>query len=334
MLPMTSLIRRRPIAMWYALTMVLSAWFFVVLPWLTDMRPDDVPGVGLAAIGNVPLPVGIWLIITRHPSLFTALCYAFAGTLAALVIIAIARGRDGLREYASRLRPWRDGVTAAQALPYYCVLLASFLGFAVMLVVVDHLTTRTGITVSDWRAIRPAGIDLLGAPWSGMVVGGSAAFLFNLVGGLLFNGGGVLEEMGWRGFALPNLQRHLTPLRASIIVGLFWFFWHELVPLSPMLFDWHTGTLGEALRTFGVYSGANIVSNIAGAIFFTYFFNRTGGSVIATMMMHGLYNTVPFGVPLANPALAYFAHVVFVAVAAGVVLRVSGPSLGLRANVQ
>jgi membrane protease YdiL (CAAX protease family) len=37
---------------------------------------------------------------------------------------------------------------------------------------------------------------------------------------------GPIEEFGWRGVALPLLQRRLTPLWAGIILGAIWAVWH------------------------------------------------------------------------------------------------------------
>ncbi len=34
------------------------------------------------------------------------------------------------------------------------------------------------------------------------------------------------EEIGWRGVALPSLQRQHSPLRASLILGIVWATWH------------------------------------------------------------------------------------------------------------
>ncbi len=43
---------------------------------------------------------------------------------------------------------------------------------------------------------------------------------------LVFLIAGPGEEFGWRGFALPRLERGLTPLRAALVVGLMWWAWH------------------------------------------------------------------------------------------------------------
>ncbi len=59
------------------------------------------------------------------------------------------------------------------------------------------------------------------------------------VAGLPF--GPLAEELGWRGFALPRLARQGTLIRAALIVGVAWTFWHLPLYWAPA----GTGISGE-----------------------------------------------------------------------------------------
>ena len=37
------------------------------------------------------------------------------------------------------------------------------------------------------------------------------------------------EELGWRGFLLPEFQKRFPNLKSAIIIGIVWFIWH--IPL-------------------------------------------------------------------------------------------------------
>ena len=43
---------------------------------------------------------------------------------------------------------------------------------------------------------------------------------------LLVTVGAPDEETGWRGYALPQLQRRFSTLTSSLIIAVLWFGWH------------------------------------------------------------------------------------------------------------
>jgi len=92
---------------------------------------------------------------------------------------------------------------------------------------------------------------------------------------------GVGEEPGWRGFALPRLQETLTPVRATLVVGSLWAFWH--LPLLAAADEPSHGL--DALPLVGV-SVLFIVTIVGYSFFYTYLWNRTQNVGLA-ILFHG-----------------------------------------------
>ena len=95
---------------------------------------------------------------------------------------------------------------------------------------------------------------------------------------LLFIGLG--EEPGWRGFALPRLQKTHSPLVASLILAPIWALWH--LPL-----------MGNEFPVAII--PAFLISLLGGTLIQTWLFNRSKGSVFAQMLFHATVNTVGAG---------------------------------------
>jgi membrane protease YdiL (CAAX protease family) len=96
----------------------------------------------------------------------------------------------------------------------------------------------------------------------------------------LVNGFG--EETGWRGFALPELQRRFSPATATLLVAGMWALWH--VPYFFVLAAYEDLGGGELV---GFALGI-----VAGAFVLTWLYNRSGGSVLLPVIWHGIYNVV------------------------------------------
>jgi uncharacterized protein len=110
----------------------------------------------------------------------------------------------------------------------------------------------------------------------------AALLLFGIGWGLV--GGGLLEELGWTGFAVPTLlrQRHGV-LSTGLIVGLLWGAWHFLVSF------WGSGTSSGAL-SLAIFLPAYLFTFLVGQlpafrVLMVWIYDRIG-SLLVAMLMH------------------------------------------------
>jgi len=101
-----------------------------------------------------------------------------------------------------------------------------------------------------------------------------APFVFIILGVIISAiPGAFMEELGWRGFALPRLQIRNNALFSSIILGLIWGVWH--IP-SKIYF-------GE---TNALIIFQSVLNFIPVTILFTWIFNNTKGSLLLVTLYH------------------------------------------------
>lgn len=92
-------------------------------------------------------------------------------------------------------------------------------------------------------------------------------------------GGPVGEELGWRGFVLPKLQKKLNPLISSIILGTIWASWH-----IPMFYFRVPG--------YDISFISYLLETIWLTILFTWLYNSTKGSLLIVILYHSFDNFV------------------------------------------
>ena len=85
---------------------------------------------------------------------------------------------------------------------------------------------------------------------------------------------GPMEEFGWRGVALPLLQRHHSPFFASLILGSLWGLWH-----APA---WLLSGTKQASWSFPMF----FLGVLAVAVIMTPMFNAAGGSILIAGLFH------------------------------------------------
>jgi membrane protease YdiL (CAAX protease family) len=90
---------------------------------------------------------------------------------------------------------------------------------------------------------------------------------------------GFGEEGGWRGFAIPFLQKKFNAFSSSTILAVFWIGWH--IPTFFYRYEFNPVMLAGFI--VGIY---------AGAILLTFLFNYTDGSLLAASIWHLTFNFV------------------------------------------
>lgn len=85
---------------------------------------------------------------------------------------------------------------------------------------------------------------------------------------------GTLEEFGWRGVALPLLQRKMAPFWAGLVVGIIWAVWHT--PAFLM-----SGTVYDNWSILPLFGGIIVLS-----IIITPLFNNSRSSLLIAYLYH------------------------------------------------
>ncbi len=196
---------------------------------------------------------------------------------AALIVTAVANGKAGLAEFRQRMTRWKVG-------PLWWGV-SAFSPFALFLLAVLLLR----LSGNPW----PDFAKLAGRPYgTGLWIGGS------LLSAIAY---GIGEEAGWRGFALPRLQYPRSALAATFILALIWALWH--LPMFFYRFEFGIGPL------IGFFLGL-----FAGAIWLTFLYNSTGGSILMVALWHTTWNVVNiFALVISLEVVAIMSTLVMVA---------------------
>jgi uncharacterized protein len=170
--------------------------------------------------------------------------------LSVLIVMMAINGRDGLKEIWKRMTRWRVHPL------WWMIALSPFFAYVI-------------INLTFW---------MFGGKSLGLLEMGQVEFLPPIGLGaiplwiLTF---GIGEETGWRGFALPRLQKKFNAITATIILWVIWAFWH-----LPLFFYSYEVSIIPGM----------LIGLLAGAITFTWLYNSTSGSILIVAIWHGLFD--------------------------------------------
>lgn len=243
-------------------------------------------GVPVAFLLAAPLlPVAV-SVSGYSPLAFLAV---WAPALSAFTVVGLTDGRAGLRAYARRVTALRG------RWPWYAAVLV---GVPLAYLLSALVASATG---GPALAVEPG--------W----------FSTFVVVALLRATQGPVEELGWRGFALPLLQRRYSGLVSAVLLGLVWALWHApALVISTAEFARVGPLLPGLVQLFVVL--------VATSVAITVVFNGSRGSVPIAVFFHWLTN---LDYPWESTSTVPIAQdVVFVAVATVVALTVGRQYLG------
>lgn len=206
-----------------------------------------------------------WEAPRAVPGILLSILQPLSPDIAAFAVAAFAFGAIGVKRLVRGYRFWGADVGWRRGLGVWGLMLLTFFVF---------------------MPLATAGLDALLMPegtwrWSGHAI--SWGLLPALFIALFLNVGAVTEESGWRGFAQPVLQSRMTPLAATLIVGVLWGVWH--FPARPDILLGAYGLWGG-----GLLLGILVVRFVFLSVVMAYFYNRVGGSTLIAIAMHGLHN--------------------------------------------
>jgi membrane protease YdiL (CAAX protease family) len=108
-----------------------------------------------------------------------------------------------------------------------------------------------------------------------------SSLIFGLGWGLV--GGGLLEETGWTGFAIPKLRRRYSILSTGVVVGILWGIWHFMIAF------WASNYLGGVdswIMFVAGFLAFYLLALPAYRVLLVWVFDRTGGNLPVIMLMH------------------------------------------------
>jgi membrane protease YdiL (CAAX protease family) len=171
-------------------------------------------------------------------------------SIMAIIFISFFHGRDGIKKILKKLTVWK-----VNPFFYLFVLFYTVLSYFIPL----WICNITGSTYEFYISSNIYNILL--------------NFLI-----VLIIGGPLGEELGWRGYVLPKLQNKLNPIYSSILLGIIWSCWH-----LPLFFIPGTAQYELPFILF-------VIEDISLSIIFTWVYNRTHGSLIFSILLHGSFN--------------------------------------------
>ena len=184
----------------------------------------------------------------------------FGPAISAFLVLAVTSGTPGILSLLRSIVHWRVGVR------WYLLALLGvpLLNLFAYLVVPG---TLSDFVAPDSRLLR--------------------VYLSEMAMSLTIGIAPLWEEVGWRGFALPCIQRLYGPVRGTLILGALWGFWHLPFFFGPLAqtgpdSTWLSATIALVEFSIGL-TGLSVVM--------TWILNNCGGSTLLAILIHAAFDS-------------------------------------------
>jgi membrane protease YdiL (CAAX protease family) len=212
--------------------------------------------------------------------------------ISAFLILAVTSGKPGVLGLLRSYVHWRVGVQW-------------------------YLVTLVGIQVLmflSFVVVPGALADFVAPDWSFVPL-----YLSEFAFTLFLAGGPLLEEGGWRGFALPRLQRLHGPLAGTLILGALWGLWHLPFFFGPLAATGPDATFVSASIAFVLFS----IGLIGLSIVMTWVLNNCGGSVLMAILAHAALDQAPVFAALFPSTTPYYVSLSFQGMGIAIVFSIA-----------
>jgi uncharacterized protein len=180
---------------------------------------------------------------------------SFGPMIAAIIVKYIYEGRQGVKDLLKRLVQWKVNWVWYVVVLVVPVLLVIAAGYADEFINRQSFTMKGFSTNNEFAQLGPV-----------------SYFLFN------FFTFGIGEETGWRGYALPALQKRFSALTSTLILTVGWACWHIPAFIYRPLYS--------QMDVAGI--AGFFMSLLTGAIVLTWLYNSTKGSLFIAAIFHAM----------------------------------------------
>ncbi|MBN1982537.1 MAG: CPBP family intramembrane metalloprotease, partial [Chitinivibrionales bacterium] len=100
---------------------------------------------------------------------------------------------------------------------------------------------------------------------------------------LMFLGGPLFEEIGWRGFLLDPMVKRFGLRSGTVVLGGIWAVWHLPLFLMP-------GTTQYSMGLFSIAGLCFMANTICLSVIISWFYYKTAQSILGAVLLHFWHN--------------------------------------------